>query len=279
MAVHHRSLRLLQNAVFLASPALYGPLNLSYSHCEHLHASCRRWMHWGLPHVLGAATPHSQAVLGSSGHMEGQHNPPNAHTPTVQCLTAGVNLQRRFMAIRRKRRGAATPQRAPLQKLSRPVDGAIDAATVRLVEGDSHRIVSKAEAITLAREQGLNLVQLDQQEAQPVCRILDYSRMQQVYSDVAEKKASKALEAEVQSSRMKAIRVGCAPWPAQATLSNAKASATCACLCYVVLPSGCTEYNLCKSPTDSDKTCVLTCGQTIRLHMHKAATERSNRCS
>lgn len=130
--------------------------------------------------------------------------------PTSQYLTAGMNLQCRFMAIRRKRRGAG-PQKAPIQQLTRPVDEQIRAETVRLIEGNSNTIVSKGEALARAREQGLNLVQLDKQDAQPVCRILDYRQLQKEHSDVAEQKASKAFEVEVQSSKMKAIRIGCAP--------------------------------------------------------------------
>lgn len=170
--------------------------------------------------------------------MESLHKPLStqfsAQAPARQLYLPGMNHQCRFMAIRRKRRAQATPQRPAIQKLTRPVDEEINAAVVRLVEGNSHMVVLKEEAIARARQQGLNLVQLDRQESEPVCRILDYSQMQQEYEDIAEKKAAKAVEAEVQASKMKAIRIGCGArcscevWAGNAsTLQGIDSSAQC----------------------------------------------------
>lgn len=212
MVLNTRSLRLLQSA-FLTSSALHQHKNLPYYLCDYPQQSWRRCLH-----ALASSAPLGAfpTVLSGSACMEKANKPLSTHPPADKLSSVPVSHQCRFMAIRRKRRGASGPQKPVIQKLIRPVDEEIVAATVRLVEGDTHSLVSKEEAIARARQQGLNLVQLNKQATEPVCRILDYSQLQQEHEEEAEKKASKAVEAEVQASKMKAIRIGCAAAAAMA---------------------------------------------------------------
>ncbi len=70
------------------------------------------------------------------------------------------------------------------------VNDMIDAAKVRLIdhEGENRGVVGRDEALELADEAGLDLVEISPHADPPVCKVLDYGK----YKYVAQKKASEA---------------------------------------------------------------------------------------
>lgn len=66
----------------------------------------------------------------------------------------------------------------------------IDKPEVRLIdhEGENHGVVSTQQAITMAQQVGLDLVEISPNAAPPVCKILDYGK----FKYQAQKKANEA---------------------------------------------------------------------------------------
>lgn len=199
-----RSIRLVHRTLF----STHAPLHIQY--CDEAFSNRCSWS-WSEAKRASSALVHPHlSVLNSKSSLETVFKLPSAHAAAFQYLLAGMGHQHRFMAIRRKRK-SVVPQKVVSQKLERRVDEEITAPTVRLVQEDSHTLMSTAEAIQRARQQGLNLVQMESKNQEPACRILDFRQLQQEFKDAAEKKATKALDAVVQASKAKAIRIGYDP--------------------------------------------------------------------
>jgi len=92
-----------------------------------------------------------------------------------------------------------------LSKLDYPVNEEIEAARVRVVNQDGKQIgvMSRAEALRLAEQEGLDLVMIAPQANPPVCKIMDYGRFkyeQSKKASAARKKQHQMQVKEVQVS-------------------------------------------------------------------------------
>lgn len=78
----------------------------------------------------------------------------------------------------------------PVQKEGPRVNREIDSPQVQLItdDGDNKGVVSIGEALALAEEAGLDLVEISPHNKPPVCKILDYGK----YKYQAQKKAAEA---------------------------------------------------------------------------------------
>jgi len=78
----------------------------------------------------------------------------------------------------------------PTQKEGPRVNREIDSPEIQLItdSGDNKGVVSIAEALALAEEAGLDLVEISPNNKPPVCKILDYGK----YKYQAQKKAAEA---------------------------------------------------------------------------------------
>ncbi|WP_436642281.1 translation initiation factor IF-3 [Microbaculum sp. FT89] len=78
----------------------------------------------------------------------------------------------------------------PVQKEGPRVNREIDSQQVQLItdDGDNKGVVSIDEALALAEEAGLDLVEISPNNRPPVCKILDYGK----YKYQAQKKAAEA---------------------------------------------------------------------------------------
>lgn len=95
------------------------------------------------------------------------------------------------------------PFRVQKEELHR-VNGKILSREVRLVgEGSEPRVLATNEAIKLADEMGLDLVEISPNAEPPVCKILDYSKF--LYN---QKKKQKELKAKQSKIVIKEIRFG-----------------------------------------------------------------------
>lgn len=84
------------------------------------------------------------------------------------------------------------------------INGKILSREVRLVgEGTEPKVVSTSEAIKMADEMGLDLVEISPNAEPPVCKILDYSKF--LYN---QKKKQKELKAKQSKIVIKEIRFG-----------------------------------------------------------------------
>jgi translation initiation factor IF-3 len=91
-----------------------------------------------------------------------------------------------------------------LKKKIIPANNKIRAREVRVVtvEGENFGVVPIAKALELAKERGLDLVQITDNVVPPVCKIIDYGKY--LYKENKKKKKQKA----VTKSQVKSIRLG-----------------------------------------------------------------------
>src|SRR5205823_7028193 len=73
---------------------------------------------------------------------------------------------------------------------------------IRLIgaEGEQVGIVPTLDALNMAREAGLDLVELNAQERPPVCKIMDYGKHKY---DTAKKKANKTHQQKIKELRVR----------------------------------------------------------------------------
>ncbi|MAW55787.1 MAG: translation initiation factor IF-3 [Rhodospirillaceae bacterium] len=73
---------------------------------------------------------------------------------------------------------ARRPVNAPPEKKGPRVNEDIDIAKVRLIDehGENHGVVTIGDALTLARDAGLDLLELSPNANPPVCKILDHGK-------------------------------------------------------------------------------------------------------
>ena len=84
------------------------------------------------------------------------------------------------------------------------INGKITAREIRLVvEGEEPRVVSTQEALRMAEEQELDLVEISPNAVPPVCKIMDYRKF--LYN---QKKKQKELKAKQSKVILKEIRFG-----------------------------------------------------------------------
>ncbi|MGC6434418.1 MAG: translation initiation factor IF-3 [Crocinitomicaceae bacterium] len=84
------------------------------------------------------------------------------------------------------------------------INGKISAREIRLVfEGKEPQIISTSEAIKMADEEGLDLVEISPKAVPPVCKIMDYRKF--IYNQKKKEKELKAKQAKVE---VKEIRFG-----------------------------------------------------------------------
>lgn len=94
------------------------------------------------------------------------------HARASLILRSVHNLERNFAIARR-------PHNAPPQRDTGPrVNDRIRAPEIRLIgaEGENLGVVSPAQALTLAEEAGLDLVEISPNAAPPVCKIMDFGK-------------------------------------------------------------------------------------------------------
>ena len=136
----------------------------------------------------------------------------------------------RAFAIKRSRRKKNDKMpSAPAKDFSRPVDDQIKAKEVRVVltkdtgdgrgETDWHEVMKTEVAIQKAKEQKLQLVQMNKGGDLPVCRIMDYNahilRLKEKHTAQVEARR----ELIVAKGKTKGLRIGCAS-PAPLTCSR-----------------------------------------------------------
>ena len=98
------------------------------------------------------------------------------------------------------RRRFAPRQEAELHR----INNKITSREVRLViEGEEPQVLSTADAIKLAEEQEMDLVEISPNAVPPVCKILDYKKF--LYN---QKRKSKELKAKQSKIVIKEIRFG-----------------------------------------------------------------------
>lgn len=83
------------------------------------------------------------------------------------------------------------------------VNGQIRAREVRVVSDDGAEVMSTRQALDLARQQGVDLVEISPNAQPPVCRIIDYSKF--LYQ---QKKRQKELKQKQVKVEVKEIRFG-----------------------------------------------------------------------
>lgn len=83
------------------------------------------------------------------------------------------------------------------------INGAITASEVRLIdqEGSQVGILSTIDALSKAREVGLDLVEISPNDKPPVCRIMDYGRYH--FARVKKRSANKKKQKQVQLKEVK----------------------------------------------------------------------------
>ncbi|NUM32692.1 MAG: translation initiation factor IF-3 [Bacteroidetes bacterium] len=103
-------------------------------------------------------------------------------------------VQNRFLGFRRP----------PIKEVLHKINDKITADPVRLVgENVEQGIISLQEAIEIAEEKGLDLVEISPKATPPVCRIVDYNKF--LYD---QKKKAKELKANSTKTEIKEIRFG-----------------------------------------------------------------------
>ncbi|OAG28144.1 translation initiation factor IF-3 [Thermodesulfatator autotrophicus] len=92
---------------------------------------------------------------------------------------------------------------AKVDKKKYRVNERIRAPKVRLIDADGKQvgIVSREEALRLAEEQGLDLVEIAPQADPPVCRIMDYGQF--LYQQAKKAKEAKKKQAVVEVKEIK----------------------------------------------------------------------------
>lgn len=104
------------------------------------------------------------------------------------------------MAIRRKRNNFQRKRRGPEHNINEYVRH----SEVRITgDGVESKVVTTAQALDIAREMGLDLVEIAASANPPVCRIVDYSKF--LYD---KKKKEKEIKAKAQKTVIKEIRFG-----------------------------------------------------------------------
>jgi translation initiation factor IF-3 len=99
------------------------------------------------------------------------------------------------------------PQRKPFKRQEEElhkINGRINAAEVRVIfDGEEPRVMKTSDAIALADEQDLDLVEISPNASPPVCKILDYKKF--LYN---QKRKQKELKAKQSKVVLKEIRFG-----------------------------------------------------------------------
>ena len=105
--------------------------------------------------------------------------------------------------MRRRRHNRPKPK--PQVKLRLRVNEQILVAEVRVIgeEGENHGVLPLADAIKLAKEQELDLIEVSPLANPPVCKITDYGKLQ--YQDAKQEQLKRAKQKKVDT---KGIRLG-----------------------------------------------------------------------
>ena len=99
-------------------------------------------------------------------------------------------------------------QQTPPTKDGPRINDDIDVAEVRVVDADGEMVgvLSTKEAIEMAFEVGLDLVEVSPNAAPPVCKILDYGKFKYEAQKKANEARKKQKVIEVKEIKMKAVR-------------------------------------------------------------------------
>ena len=105
--------------------------------------------------------------------------------------------------MRRRRHHRPKPKAAPSKRFR--VNEQIQALVVKLIDADGEMrdALPIAEALEIAREAGLDLVEVSPQAVPPVCRIVDYGKLQ--YKQAKQEQEAKTKQKKVDT---KGIRLG-----------------------------------------------------------------------
>ncbi len=92
-----------------------------------------------------------------------------------------------------------------MKKKTTPINNKIRAREVRVVstEGENFGVIEISEALKIAKERGLDLVQITDNVVPPVCKIIDYGKY--LYEENKKKKKQKSATTK---SQIKSIRLG-----------------------------------------------------------------------
>lgn len=83
----------------------------------------------------------------------------------------------------------------------------IQAEEVRLIHGDSAEVLPTAKALEIAREEGLDLIEISPKANPPVCKIMDYGSFK--YQKEKEAKKQRAAQKEVETKGIRlTFRIG-----------------------------------------------------------------------
>ena len=83
----------------------------------------------------------------------------------------------------------------------------IKAPEVRVVHNDSAEVMSTKDAINLAKEEGLDLIEVSPKANPPVCKIMDYGSFKYQKEKEAKKQRAAQKEVEIKGVRL-SVRIG-----------------------------------------------------------------------
>ena len=130
------------------------------------------------------------------------------------CCSLDSRLQQQMPAARSyagKRTRKAKEPLAPKFDGERRVDQQISGPEIRLVGDGVNAVMPLNEAIRSAHSKGLSLVEMATEDKLPVCRIMDYHNFYQKAKQSHDAKMSAHAETAQAVSKIKSIRLGCAP--------------------------------------------------------------------
>lgn len=99
------------------------------------------------------------------------------------------------------------------------INNEIRAAEVRLIDGDSSNVVSTKDALALAAERGLDLIEISPNAVPPIAKIMDYGKFQ-----YEQNKKERANKANAHKTETKSIQIKIATGDNDLSLKARKAS-------------------------------------------------------
>ncbi len=99
------------------------------------------------------------------------------------------------------------------------INNEIRSLEVRLVDGESSTVIKTRDAIALAEERGLDLIEISPNAVPPIAKIMDYGKF-----EYEQKKKAKEVKAKAHKTETKSIQIKIATGPADLALKARKAS-------------------------------------------------------
>lgn len=99
------------------------------------------------------------------------------------------------------------------------INNEIRSAEVRLIDGENSTVMPTRDAIALAMERGLDLIEISDKSVPPIAKIMDYGKF-----EYEQKKKAKEVKAKVHKTETKSIQIKIATGDADLALKARKAS-------------------------------------------------------